>query len=126
MSPDSVRSLADLRREAQRLRFRVYSQPDPATDPQRLQELADAEAALAEREQQTVTPTAPPPCQPPEAPVRSVRFLGPETTGLEVTTRVHLNPIPTSIYHLLDPQTDPLVTVVVKNVGNVIWLCPSL
>jgi hypothetical protein len=41
--------------------------------------------------------------------------LGPGTTGLRVITTVRLKPIPTGIYHLLDPQTDPLLTVTVKN-----------
>src|SRR3989442_875675 len=41
--------------------------------------------------------------------------LGPETTGLRVVTTIRLQPIPTGVYHLLDPQTDPLLTVTVKN-----------
>ena len=42
-------------------------------------------------------------------------LLGPETTGLEVTTALRLQPIPTGIYHLLDPATHPLLTVTVQN-----------
>jgi hypothetical protein len=41
--------------------------------------------------------------------------LGPETTGLRVVTTIRLKPIPTGVYHLLDPETDPLLTVTVKN-----------
>jgi hypothetical protein len=41
--------------------------------------------------------------------------LGPETTGLRVLTTIRLQPIPTGIYHLLDPKTDPLLTVSIKN-----------
>ena len=41
--------------------------------------------------------------------------LGPETTGLRVVTTIRLQPIPTGVYHLLDPKTDPLLTVAVKN-----------
>jgi hypothetical protein len=41
--------------------------------------------------------------------------LGPETTGLRVVTTIRLQPIPTGVYHLLNPQTDPLLTVKVKN-----------
>jgi hypothetical protein len=41
--------------------------------------------------------------------------LGPETTGLRVDATVRLQPIPTGVYHLLDPQTDPLLIVTVKN-----------
>ncbi len=43
------------------------------------------------------------------------RLLGPETTGLNVTTALRLQPIPTGIYHLLDPATYPLLTVTVQN-----------
>ena len=42
-------------------------------------------------------------------------LLGPETTGLTVTTALRLQPIPTGIYHLLDPATHPLLTVAVQN-----------
>jgi len=41
--------------------------------------------------------------------------LGPETTGLRVVTTIRLQPIPTGVYHLLDPEIDPLLTVAVKN-----------
>ena len=41
--------------------------------------------------------------------------LGPETTGLRVVTTIRLQPIPTGVYHLLDPKTDPLLTVTIKN-----------
>jgi hypothetical protein len=42
-------------------------------------------------------------------------LLGPETTGLKVTTALRLQPIPTGIYHLLDPATNPLLIVTVQN-----------
>ena len=42
-------------------------------------------------------------------------FLGPATTGLKVTTTVRLQPIPTGIYHLLDPQKHPLMTITLEN-----------
>src|SRR3954471_17392802 len=42
-------------------------------------------------------------------------LLGAETTGLEATTALGLQPVPTGIYHVLDPATDPLLTVTVKN-----------
>jgi hypothetical protein len=42
-------------------------------------------------------------------------LLGPETTRLKVTTALRLQPIPTGIYHLLDPATHPLLTVTVQN-----------
>jgi hypothetical protein len=42
-------------------------------------------------------------------------LLGAETTGLFVTTSLRLEPIPTGIYHLLNPATHPLLTVTVSN-----------
>jgi hypothetical protein len=45
-------------------------------------------------------------------------WLGPETTGLQVDTAVKLQPIPTGIYHLLDPETDPLLTVTITNLTH--------
>jgi hypothetical protein len=67
-----------------------------------LQRHRDAERAEAEKAE--------------AAPRKSVGVpLGPETTGLRVVTTVRLDPIPTGVYHLLDPETDPLLTVTVKN-----------
>src|SRR4051794_28966232 len=45
-------------------------------------------------------------------------MLGLKTTGLRVDTAIRLQPIPTGIYHLLDPRTDPLLTVSLKNEGH--------
>jgi hypothetical protein len=45
-------------------------------------------------------------------------LLGPETTGLRVETKLHMQPLPTGIYHLLDPATDPLFTVTVTNLAR--------
>ncbi len=45
-------------------------------------------------------------------------LLGPETTGLRVEPAVKLRPIPTGIYHLLDPDIDPLLAVTITNLTN--------
>jgi hypothetical protein len=45
-------------------------------------------------------------------------LLGPETTGLKVTTALRLQPIPTGIYHLLDPATHPRLTVTLQNLSH--------
>ncbi len=45
-------------------------------------------------------------------------MLGPETTGLRVETSIKLRPVPTGLYHLLDPETDPLLSVTVTNLTN--------
>lgn len=102
--------LAPLRRKVQQLRAAVYARPDPAADPELLQELAAAETALRAAEAVTAAPAAD---AKPAAPAG--RLLGPDTTKLKVEPTLHLNPVPTSIYPLLDPETDPLLTVVVRN-----------
>jgi hypothetical protein len=43
------------------------------------------------------------------------RLLGPETTGLRIQVILNMQVLPSAIYHLLDPETDPLVTVEVGN-----------
>jgi hypothetical protein len=103
----------DLQHNAERLRRAVYSQPDPGANPDLLRQLAEAELALR---------VAQPPAAsaPPGAPTAAPhgRLLGPETTGLRVTPTVNMHPLPTGIYHLLDPDTDPLLTVAVANVST--------
>jgi hypothetical protein len=111
--PPLPNDLAEQRRVVTRLRRAVYSRPDPADDPDQLKRLAKAEADLHTLEQQAPALPAPAPAEP----TPHGRLLGPETTGLKVTTTVRLQPIPTGIYHLLDPQTEPLVSVVVENVA---------
>ena len=43
------------------------------------------------------------------------RLLGAKSTGLRVEPTVRMKPLPTGVYHLLDPETDPLLTVLVAN-----------
>src|SRR4051794_25459567 len=80
-----------------------------------VKELAVAKRRLAEL-RQSEAPAASPAV---EAPRKSVGvMLGPETTGLRVDTALKLQPVPTGIYHLLDPETDPLLTVTITNLTN--------
>jgi hypothetical protein len=95
----------------------VYSQPDPSARPDLLRQLAEAQAKLQELEQQATAKAASAAPETPQ-PATHGRFLGPETTGLSVTSSVTMQPLPTGIYHLLDPETDPLVTVTVENVAH--------
>ncbi len=96
---------AKLRRRVQQLRAAVYAQTDPTTDTELVAELARAETQLREAVAPASAATAAPA---PPAPVG--RMLGPETTGLKVEPVVTMNPIPTAIYPLLDPETDPLTS----------------
>ena len=107
--PDDAPSL---RRQVQRLRAAVFGQADPSANPDRFAELARAEAQLRDAERRPAAPTEAAPVAAPAG-----RMLGAETTGLKVEPALHMNPVPTAIYPLLDPETDPLLTVVVRNVS---------
>ena len=80
-----------------------------------VKELAEAKRHLAEM----MLPEPPGATKAEEAPKKAVGLmLGPETTGLRVETAIKLRPVPTGIYHLLDPETDPLLSVTVTNLTN--------
>ena len=111
------RDLERRRRVVSAIRQSVYTSPDPSSDETLLRRLADEEAAVeglegrlreaASGAEKGGAPRA-------ESPTRG-RFLGARTTGLRVEPTLNMQPIPTGIYHLLDPETDPLLTVVVGN-----------
>jgi hypothetical protein len=80
-----------------------------------VRELAEAKSRLAEMTRLESLVSS----RPEEAPKKSLGvMLGPETTGLRVDTALRLQPVPTGIYHLLDPETDPLLTVTITNLTN--------
>src|SRR5947207_3071790 len=115
-----------LREQAQRqaalvqgLQAAVYAQPDPSADQGLLDRLLQEQVKLRDLQQQVAAaPTAPVPPQTPPPPAQRPRLLGPETTDLRVETRLHMQPLPTGIYHLLDPEADPLFTVTVQNLAT--------
>jgi len=94
-------------RHIQGLQAAVYQQADPTADPARLKQLIDAVKSL-------------PPPEPPPGPPRSRggRMLGPDTTGLSVETTLRHQELPTAIYPLLNPETDPLLEVRVQNASS--------
>lgn len=116
--PDNAslcRRLQEQEAQVQSLRAVVFSQADPSTNPDLLRQLVEAEKELLAAKQ---PPPDAPLSDPPAAAAPAVpqgRLLGPETTGLRVTPTVNMHPLPTGIYHLLDPDTDPLLTVAVAN-----------
>jgi hypothetical protein len=80
-----------------------------------VKELAGAKRVLAEMIRRETAGAS----QSSEAPKKAAgMLLGPETTGLRVDTAVKLHPVPTGIYHLLDPDTDPLLAVTITNLTN--------
>ncbi len=80
-----------------------------------VKELAEAKHVLAAM-RQPETPGDGPSSKAVKKPVGVM--LGPDTTGLQVETAVKLRPVPTGIYHLLDPEIDPLLTVTITNLTN--------
>jgi hypothetical protein len=108
----SLHQLQQQYRLVRGLQATVYSQADPSADAELYQRLTQEEAKLHDLEQQAAAPAGakePPTLRPHD------RFLGPDTTGLRVQPTVNMQPLPTGIYHLLDPETDPLLTVALGN-----------
>jgi hypothetical protein len=94
----------------ERLRRTVYEQPDPSASPQLLSELAVGEVALNEARAALAAAVA----SDGKGGVvvdtqRGTTTRGAATTGLEATVRLGMLHIPTAIYHLLDPERNPLV-----------------
>jgi hypothetical protein len=113
--PESLRK--QLQRQHQRvlgLRSRRYAQADPSADLSLQQQLVAAEASLRELESQVNALPAPAEPGGLSAAPRG-RLLGAKSTGLRVEPTVRMKPLPTGVYHLLDPETDPLLTVLVAN-----------
>jgi hypothetical protein len=102
-------------RKIRALMTRIYGQS--TTEPIELlvKELADERRALAELLRNRHSAAS--------AKVETARksagmMLGPDTTRLRVDTAIKLQPVPTGIYHLLDPETHPLLSVTIANLTN--------
>lgn len=102
-------------RQVRGLMAALYDRNDAAPDESLLRDLAAAKKTLSELQVQRDAERA----KTENTQAGSKRTmdipLGPETTGLRVVTRARLQLIPTGVYHLLDPETDPLLAVAVKN-----------
>ena len=97
----------ELRRDVALLRARAHGS-DAADLSDVLQALIDAEAALVGKERERAE------AETAEGPDEQVT-LGAESTKLEATFTTRMAQVPTSIYHLFDPATDPLVSGSIKN-----------
>jgi hypothetical protein len=115
LDPDALqRQIQQQYRRVRSLQTSVYAQADPSANSNLHQQKTREEAKFQELKQQlTALSTAG--GQALLTPVSHDRFLGPETTGLRVEPILNMQPLPTGIYHLLDPETDPLLTVTVTN-----------
>jgi hypothetical protein len=100
----------------ERLRREVYEQEDPSANEGLLEELAEAEAALAALEERIAVDHDP----------ASGRIVdtsgepgadgrrGAKTTGLDVKVYLRMAVVPTSYYHLLNRDENPLLTCEVR------------
>lgn len=120
-NPAPAQSPADLRQQeySQRilvaqLRRAVHTTGDPSASPL-LEKLVDAEAKLQEIEVKRAAAT-----EPGTGIILDTKdassHRGGDTTGLEVKVGLGMTHAPTSIYHLLDPKRNPLVTGSIKAV----------
>src|SRR3954453_21654250 len=113
----SIHGLEKQRRVAVAIRQRVFSSPGPSGNEELLQRLSDEETKLEalEKQLQEASATAESAAKPLAESAPIGRFLGKDTTGLTVKATMNMQPVPTGIYNLLDPETDPLITVLVAN-----------
>jgi len=102
-----------------KLRRQVFEQTDPTASQTLLDELRMGEKELAEVEKLRAAAQAADDNNNGTIINRKTdtHLLGPETTGLDSRLQLRMSQIPTAIYHLLDPQTDPLMTCSLDNVS---------
>ena len=110
-----ARELVRQQRRVRALRLAIYGRDDPSkVDPDLIRQLAEAEVHLEDLGRRLDAAATPGPGETAASVFRSER-LGSATTKIQVESAVQMHPIPTGIYHLLDPEVDPLVTVKVTN-----------
>jgi hypothetical protein len=115
--PSTQDKITDLRRkeydlgvEVNRLRREVFEQTDPSASPSLLDELAQAEAELDAVEEQLSAALEDADGGLILDSRQKSRRRGQETTGLEAKVHLRMAQIPTSFYHLLDREADPLIS----------------
>ena len=97
----------------------LYARIDSDPDESLLRELAEAKQTLRELQQRRdVTRAEAEKAQ--AEPKRTMEVPLGETTGLRIVTTIRLQPIPTGVYHLLNPEADSLMTLAVENEMNLI------
>ena len=106
------------RLQVNRLRRELYQQPASSQDVP--EKLLEAERVLSELEQQRAKAQA----RDPQSnglivdSEKSTGLLGSKTTGLEARVYLRMAQVPTSMYHLLNPDKNPLLTCEVRNAGK--------
>lgn len=103
-----------LRERVRELAEVVFRQPNPMADESLYQEYVAAVTAVTQAEQDMPPVVDSKTARPTETPHRG-QLLGPDSDDLTVTTQVLMEQVPIGIYHVLDQETQPLVTVELKN-----------
>jgi|GEM_PF-914819 len=121
--PDVMLALADELMAAEDRLYQIQQAIDAA---EKEQAEAEAEAGAEEAVPRSFAPGEE--GRPPRTTRSGRRKRGPlstghevqryRTTGLEFDLRVHLPQAPTAIYHLLDPEQDPLISCVLNNTAR--------
>lgn len=118
-TPESIEAEIESRKlVALHLQQSLYTLPDPTSDQQLAKRLADEQGILRDLERRLREAQSKQSQQVLPGQVELVprgRLLGPSTTGFEIRTTLRMMPIPTGVYHLLNPETDPLVLIEVRN-----------
>jgi hypothetical protein len=91
----------------QAMRRLVFSPSTQENPPDLIRQLAEEEAQLLRLDKAARVEGA-------AEPAWRGGVLGEQTTGLEVKTELLMQPLPTGMYHLLDPLTEPLLAVTVR------------
>jgi hypothetical protein len=95
--------------------LRVHAFQD--TSPGHLRDALPRLAAEEERLQQFLAQSPATEANLPASIPERNHMLGAATTQLQVEVDVCMHPLPTAIYHLLNPETDPLLRVSIKNLS---------
>ncbi len=102
-------------RKIRELMTRIYDPAAGEPDATLIKELADEKRLVADRSKREPSAAAESAASPTKV---AGMMLGPDTTKLNVETAIKLQPVPTGIYHLLDPDVHPLLTVTVTNLSD--------
>ncbi len=109
------------KQQIQGLQLAVYSRTDPSLDTELFAQLTDAEQELQQLEHALASIKAQEERELAESSTRGAArgaSRGAATTGLQVDAKLRMNPLPTGAYHLMDPESDPLLTVQIANSSN--------
>ena len=114
------REIEQQSRRVQGLQTTVYVQVDPSVNPDLFGQLVEEEAKLQQLRDRLKADSAdgPEQKQSDQSTTSRGRFLGADTTGLCVKPTLLMDPLPTGAYHLMDHETDPLLSVLVENTST--------